>query len=68
MEKPLENCNTATPQQREQNDARIGSAERQRGSTSVNAQQSEQHFRGGRKKVGQKFVDRNERFVPLPRR
>ena len=37
MEKPLENCNTATPQQREQNDARIGSAERQRGSTSVSA-------------------------------
>ena len=37
MGKSLENCNTATPQQREQNDARIGSAERQRGSTSVNA-------------------------------
>ena len=56
MEKPLENCNTATPQQREQNDARIGSAERQRGATSVNAQRQSGSTRSkasaNRKKLG----------------
>jgi hypothetical protein len=68
LEKPLENCNTATRSKASAKPSLLGLC---RAPARVDVSQRAAKFSAGRKKskkVGQKFVDRNERFVPLPHR